>query len=237
MCSLRAQTISSNLELYNVRDCENNCCFLQKRYLKYNYTVQHSILLYFRTLPNQEHFLLNNTTTFLDACTHHNHLIRSILELINRPLSLVRLVIYTSEYHMNGSCQHAGCNQLSQLRCSGCRLVFYCSQEHQKIDWKRHKVVCKLNRKTEIIETIDLTTCATNSQQPLEQKAADIQKRECRCMFCGESLMLESEEEAMNHMMECCALQEQLASKDQFTIPSMFKERIPHVVTSPDGDT
>lgn len=29
------------------------------------------------------------------------------------------------------------------LRCSRCKLSFYCSQEHQKLDWKRHKAECK----------------------------------------------------------------------------------------------
>lgn len=27
-------------------------------------------------------------------------------------------------------------------RCSGCSNVWYCSQEHQKMDWKEHKKVC-----------------------------------------------------------------------------------------------
>lgn len=29
------------------------------------------------------------------------------------------------------------------FRCSRCKLSFYCSQEHQKLDWKRHKAECK----------------------------------------------------------------------------------------------
>ena len=31
--------------------------------------------------------------------------------------------------------------QLKQ--CAGCRVVYYCCHEHQKLDWKRHKPICK----------------------------------------------------------------------------------------------
>lgn len=34
------------------------------------------------------------------------------------------------------------CGQLGKL-CTGCRTVAYCSKEHQKQDWKRHKSDCK----------------------------------------------------------------------------------------------
>lgn len=45
-------------------------------------------------------------------------------------------------------------------------------------------------------------------------------------MFCGDELVLGSEEEAIDHMRVCPALQEQLQSKDQFTVPTMIKERM-----------
>jgi hypothetical protein len=45
-------------------------------------------------------------------------------------------------------------------------------------------------------------------------------------MFCGEQVQMRSEEEAVDHMRQCPALQEQLASKDQFTIPSMLKDKV-----------
>ena len=51
------------------------------------------------------------------------------------------------------------------------------------------------------------------------------EKRTGRCMFCGEELVLGSEDDAVNHMRVCPALQEQLASKDQFTIPTMLREQ------------
>jgi hypothetical protein len=43
-------------------------------------------------------------------------------------------------------------------------------------------------------------------------------------MFCGEEIQVGSEDEAVRHLEQCSALQEQLDSKDQFTIPSVLRE-------------
>lgn len=32
-----------------------------------------------------------------------------------------------------------------QLRCSRCHSVYYCTREHQRLDWKKHKVICNNN--------------------------------------------------------------------------------------------
>ena len=53
------------------------------------------------------------------------------------------------------------------------------------------------------------------------------ERRMCRCMFCGEELVLSSEDEAIQHMKVCSSLQEQFASSDQFTIPSAVKNKMP----------
>ena len=38
-------------------------------------------------------------------------------------------------------CRH--CGKVATLRCAACREVWYCSKEHQKIDWKKkHKTIC-----------------------------------------------------------------------------------------------
>jgi hypothetical protein len=40
-------------------------------------------------------------------------------------------------------------------------------------------------------------------------------------MFCGDEMVLTSEEEAIEHMKVCSALQEQLNDDRQFTLPNL----------------
>ena len=35
------------------------------------------------------------------------------------------------------------CRKVSELRCSGCKLVYYCSKKCQNLHWKFHKIDCK----------------------------------------------------------------------------------------------
>ncbi|KAH1025994.1 SET domain-containing protein SmydA-8 isoform X1 [Dendroctonus ponderosae] len=35
------------------------------------------------------------------------------------------------------------CQSAASQKCSGCHTVFYCSREHQRADWKKHKKMCK----------------------------------------------------------------------------------------------
>ncbi|XP_066246826.1 SET domain-containing protein SmydA-8-like isoform X1 [Euwallacea similis] len=37
----------------------------------------------------------------------------------------------------------AVCDSPASQKCSGCHTVYYCSREHQKSDWKKHKTTCK----------------------------------------------------------------------------------------------
>lgn len=50
---------------------------------------------------------------------------------------------------MNGSlfqsCVICGVNNNLQ-RCSRCHIAYYCSRDHQKLDWKRHKLECLTNK-------------------------------------------------------------------------------------------
>ena len=48
----------------------------------------------------------------------------------------------------------------------------------------------------------------------------DLGKRQCRCMFCGELILCESEGDAVKHLETCRSLGQQLASKEQFTVPT-----------------
>lgn len=40
-------------------------------------------------------------------------------------------------------CAYPGCDQPGSKTCGGCRLVGYCSKEHQRDDWPNHKQSCK----------------------------------------------------------------------------------------------
>ena len=88
-------------------------------------------------------------------------------------------------------CSVVGCDSKSaSFRCSKCKKVYYCSSEHQKIDWKSHKKLCFTPAESK------------NSQTLHDSNRSDIssESRISRCMFCGESLVLSSEEDAVSHM-------------------------------------
>lgn len=42
--------------------------------------------------------------------------------------------------------QRCYCGKEALQRCSGCQAVFYCSREHQKSDWKQHRLNCRAYR-------------------------------------------------------------------------------------------
>lgn len=120
-------------------------------------------------------------------------------------------------------CELQNCSLKGTYKCSRCKNTYYCCVEHQKLHWKEHKSSCnsssiskvKLNeiQQDEVILDKNIIVNASND------------KRMCRCMFCGNELILTSEEEAITHMRICSSLQEQLSSKDQFTIPSIIKNK------------
>lgn len=35
------------------------------------------------------------------------------------------------------------CQENAELKCSGCKQVWYCGKEHQKKHWKEHKASCR----------------------------------------------------------------------------------------------
>lgn len=37
----------------------------------------------------------------------------------------------------------AECKQPAELKCSACKLIWYCSKDHQKTHWKVHKSSCR----------------------------------------------------------------------------------------------
>lgn len=50
-----------------------------------------------------------------------------------------------------GLCQNTATANSALKRCSRCKVMFYCSSDHQKIHWKHHKLICNYlsNAKTE----------------------------------------------------------------------------------------
>lgn len=106
------------------------------------------------------------------------------------------------------TCCLPGCEEVGKFTCSRCKVAKYCCSDHQKQDWSIHRKNCKAHE----FKNSDMT-----------EKS---EKRECRCMFCGEMLILSSEAEAIHHMEVCPALQEQLNGKEDVTIPGFIRNKL-----------
>lgn len=73
-------------------------------------------------------------------------------------------------------------------------------------------------------KNLTLTKSVSVSHPQNATPPQDVEMKECRCMFCGEGLLLESEEAAIAHMEVCPCLQEQLNDTEhQFTLPQSMK--------------
>ncbi len=115
-------------------------------------------------------------------------------------------------------CGVLGCIATAKLRCSKCKTQHYCSAEHQRTDWASHRRSCRTAKEREK-EKI------RPPQPPENEESGGDGSRQSRCFFCGENIVMKDEYDAQLHMQECPALQEQLASKDQFTIPKALRDR------------
>jgi hypothetical protein len=133
-------------------------------------------------------------------------------------------------------CALPGCDALAPNRCARCREVHYCSADHQKQHWKVHKHTCTAKKEDSKTSVQSATAQATKTTTTTKEKmssanprdnenptSSDEEKRVCRCMFCGQELVFRSEEEAIDHMRDCPALQEQLNSEEQFTLPKSMR--------------
>lgn len=121
---------------------------------------------------------------------------------------------------------------LNLKRCSRCRNVFYCSQNHQKLHWKDHKSVCN-EISSQSISNNNASTPSTTPHSYKDEKkpahsasSASSESRSCRCMFCGELLVLSSEQAAIDHMAVCPSLQQQLNGDGQFTLPTEIEKKM-----------
>lgn len=71
----------------------------------------------------------------------------------------------------------AVCNRTDKLlRCSRCKTVFYCTKEHQKRDWKRHKEFCT----THPVQSAAPGTISSDNQNSLLKSAKNTSVRNCQ---------------------------------------------------------
>mgnify|MGYP003691380387 CR=1 FL=1 len=51
------------------------------------------------------------------------------------------------------------------LRCSKCKMVFYCNQQCQKEDWKFHKLLCGKSQNPEFLSEKSLNNVPSHAQE------------------------------------------------------------------------
>ncbi|XP_017796790.1 PREDICTED: egl nine homolog 1 isoform X2 [Habropoda laboriosa] len=70
------------------------------------------------------------------------------------------------------------CNRTDKLlRCSRCKAVFYCTKEHQRRDWKRHKEFCATHSVQSIVSD---TVSTANQNSTLQSAKKDSSLRNCQ---------------------------------------------------------
>ncbi|XP_060825876.1 egl nine homolog 1 [Bombus pascuorum] len=70
------------------------------------------------------------------------------------------------------------CNRTDKLlRCSRCKAVFYCTKEHQRRDWKRHKEFCATHSVESIVSNI---VSATSQNSTLKSAKKESSLRNCQ---------------------------------------------------------
>lgn len=59
------------------------------------------------------------------------------------------------------------CGSINGLRrCSSCKIAYYCSQTHQKLDWRNHKTECKMiNNNSKMVNNNQTSECNPPQQQ------------------------------------------------------------------------
>eukprot|EP00603_Paraphysomonas_imperforata_P002208 CAMPEP_0114421074 /NCGR_PEP_ID=MMETSP0103-20121206/4888_1 /TAXON_ID=37642 ORGANISM="Paraphysomonas imperforata, Strain PA2" /NCGR_SAMPLE_ID=MMETSP0103 /ASSEMBLY_ACC=CAM_ASM_000201 /LENGTH=263 /DNA_ID=CAMNT_0001589579 /DNA_START=108 /DNA_END=899 /DNA_ORIENTATION=- len=81
-------------------------------------------------------------------------------------------------------CEVEGCQETEGLlRCTGCKMVHYCSKEHQKEDWSTHKMDCKVFKRNGLqgcFYTDDEILARYPLKEPSTTKEVDGDKDKCR---------------------------------------------------------
>jgi hypothetical protein len=73
--------------------------------------------------------------------------LRNVLRQLPRLQLLDARSFVTNTDKQSSSQKCALCSFATNQKCSGCKQLYYCSRACQFDDWKRHKPICKANRK------------------------------------------------------------------------------------------
>lgn len=86
--------------------------------------------------------IVNNIILFFSCYYSQSAQLYILISIANWTGLLTVQTVYTTIIMASnkGKCQV--CPKFSESRCSWCKLVFYCSKEHQKQDWPHHKESC-----------------------------------------------------------------------------------------------
>lgn len=77
-----------------------------------------------------------------------------------------------------------------QFRCSRCHLVYYCTKEHQRIDWKKHKVHCKSGDNPSLVNDSQNSAVTQSENLTITQEGS------------SESVILNSKTESLSPRVE-----------------------------------
>ncbi|MGH0161765.1 UNVERIFIED_CONTAM: hypothetical protein FKN15_050632 [Acipenser sinensis] len=105
------------------------------------------------------------------------------------------------------------------LKCGRCRNSFYCSKEHQKQDWKKHKLVCKEAKKGQSLS------------QPFVQPAVQPAEHEPHQLCVAEK---EGEPQKTPSEPECNSASQSADDPGPFNLPA-DGERMRDFITPADG--
>ena len=62
------------------------------------------------------------------------------------------------------ACKRGPLTNTKLLTCTGCRIIKYCSREHQRDDWKSHKLWCRAFAKAQLSQDHDTSSYASRAE-------------------------------------------------------------------------
>ena len=121
-------------------------------------------------------------------------------ETCRKPQHEAKLKRRQSAMFVPKRCEVEGCEATEVDKCAKCKLVFYCSKEHQMQDWPRHKIDCRHLKESDLrrkyFNTAEELTKFPLGCFPLPPPQ---QGSTLRCFVCGAK-----DDEAQLGFTECC---------------------------------